>query len=291
MKALGLTCRELRHTVGHWSSRRSSLDQQTCRRMKIKRRAVQSLHRLSIALQRSPDIATFFKNINIRWMPYGFQRYEAEALFSFVLDRPLPELGFVSITVHGIEFPDLASCIQHSLLRVLTVVAAPKITYVNVVMGSFPNTILERSRHARGMTLCGYIYLDPSRPSASLHGGSSRRHTKHSDHSSCSRRVVVVACQRGLAEVRHSHLRILHLGHGTSDIYSARPKRYQLDVFIVQGDELWALLTWLAASAAIRNPGSLEGIKNDDSSSQSSILDHHQTLWKTAADGSETRVA
>ncbi|KAH6893679.1 hypothetical protein BKA70DRAFT_1408126 [Coprinopsis sp. MPI-PUGE-AT-0042] len=46
-----------------------------------------------------PDIAKFFNNFNVRWMPspsftwrYNSQLQEAEALFSYVLDRPLPGL-------------------------------------------------------------------------------------------------------------------------------------------------------------------------------------------------------
>ncbi|KAH6893678.1 hypothetical protein BKA70DRAFT_1323771, partial [Coprinopsis sp. MPI-PUGE-AT-0042] len=284
------------------------------------RTAVNSLHRLAIALQRSPDIANFFKNINIRWMPSyrdfstagGFQRYEAEALFSFILDRPLPELGFNSLP-----------CIQTSLL---TIVAAPKIIYLNLVMASFPNTILERSRAAGGMTLSGNIYLDPTRPQLPFtvdpHIVTPTILTIYHvpDHS------LSLLTKEQSPRFDSCNIRVLRL-HGSSGMYSARQNAivlraaahlfhvnltvtdwanttilfplHKLDALVCLELEVFAF----QASAAIRSLDSSEDAKPLDiicitmigrqdlplqGGSQTSILDRHKMLWKEAVDECET---
>jgi hypothetical protein len=188
---------------------------------------VKSLHRLSILLQQDPEIANFFKNINIHWIPSmknslplaGFQRYEAEALFSFILDRPLPEVTFISIAAHSIQFPHLAPCIQHSLL---TLVSAPNVICIDLAMGSFPNTILEKIGHTGVLTLYGSIYVDPSRPQLPFTvdphvAAPTILSLQHVPDGSLS-----LLLREGSPRFDTCNLRVLRLGHCSSHTYSAR---------------------------------------------------------------------
>ncbi|KAH6893700.1 hypothetical protein BKA70DRAFT_1233429 [Coprinopsis sp. MPI-PUGE-AT-0042] len=111
----------------------------------------------------------FIKEINVFWIPVqglyapgdNSRCCEAEALFSFVLDRPFPAVKTVTISTQAISFKDLSPGVQHSLL---VVTSAPKLVRLCVGMSSFPNTLLEQGRHVHYVATCGDIYSDPQQP-------------------------------------------------------------------------------------------------------------------------------
>lgn len=136
----------------------------------IEQASFDALHRLAILFKESPDIPSFVKRINVKWIPVanGYKspgdtarRCQAEALFSFVFNHSFPALENLTADVKGISFKDISPGVQHSFLATLT---SPRLSTLYLAINAFPNTVFEHAHNVYAMSLCGTIYDDPTRP-------------------------------------------------------------------------------------------------------------------------------